>query len=128
MHDGPPGVGQSRAAILEQCDASLRRLSTDWIDVYFLHRFDDAVPVERPWAPCTSPCWPGKGHLGASSMWAWQLAGLQTTALVKGWTPFAAMQDQHNRLKREEEREMLPMCADPWASACSPTPRKGRAG
>ena len=113
MHDGPSGAGLSRAAIHEQCDASLRRLGTDWIDVYFIHRFDDAVPVQETMAALHELVVAGKvRHLGASSMWAWQFAKLQTAALVNGWTPFVAMQDQYNLLKREEEREMLPMCAD----------------
>lgn len=128
MHDGPTGAGLSRAAILEQCDASLRRLGTDWIDVYFIHRFDDAVPVEETMAALHELVLAGKvRHLGASSMWAWQFAKLQTAALVNGWTPFAAMQDQYNLLKREEEREMLPMCADMGIGVLPYSPQgKGR--
>jgi aryl-alcohol dehydrogenase-like predicted oxidoreductase len=113
MHDGPTGAGLSRVAIREQCDASLQRLGTDWIDVYFIHRFDDAVPVEETMEALHELVLAGKvRYLGASSMWAWQFAKMQTSALVNGWTPFAAMQNQYNLLKREEEREMLPMCAD----------------
>lgn len=128
MHDGPTGGGLSRAAILEQCDASLRRLGTDWIDVYFIHRFDDDVPVEETMEALHELVVGGKvRHLGASSMWAWQFAKMQTAALVNGWTPFAAMQDQYNLLKREEEREMLPMCADQGVGVVPYSPQgKGR--
>lgn len=128
MHDGPTGSGLSRAAIHEQCDASLRRLGTDWIDVYFIHRFDDAVPVEETMEALHELVVAGKvRQLGASSMWAWQFAKMQTAALVNGWTPFAAMQDQYNLLKREEEREMLPMCADQGVGVVPYSPQgKGR--
>ena len=128
MHDGPTGAGLSRAAIREQCDASLRRLGTDWIDVYFIHRFDDAVPVEETMEALHELVVAGKVRcLGASSMWAWQFAKMQTAALTNGWTPFAAMQDQYNLLKREEEREMLPMCADMGVGVVPYSPQgKGR--
>ena len=83
MHDGPTGGGLSRAAIHAQCDASLRRLGTDHIDVYVIHRFDEAVPVEETMAALHELVVAGKvRHLGASSMWAWQFAKLQTAALA----------------------------------------------
>jgi 1-deoxyxylulose-5-phosphate synthase len=128
MHDGPTGGGLSRAAIHEQCDASLRRLGTDWIDVYYIHRFDDTVPVEETMEALHDLVVAGKvRHLGASSMWAWQFAKMQTAAAVNGWTPFSVMQDQYNLLKREEEREMLPMCADMGVSVVPYSPQaKGR--
>ena len=128
MHDGPTGAGLSRAAIHEQCDASLRRLGMEWIDLYFIHRFDDSVPVEETMEALHDLVRAGKvRHLGASSMWAWQFAKLQTAAMVNGWTPLAAMQDQYNLLKREEEREMLPMCADMGVGAVPYSPQgKGR--
>jgi aryl-alcohol dehydrogenase-like predicted oxidoreductase len=128
MHDGPTGGGLSRAAIHEQCDASLRRLGTDWIDVYFIHRYDENVRVEETMQALHDLVVAGKvRHLGASSMWAWQFAKMQTAALVNGWTPFAAMQDQYNLLKREEEREMLPMCADMGVGIVPYSPQgKGR--
>ncbi len=128
MHAGPTGAGLSRAAVHEQCDASLQRLGTDWIDVYFIHRFDDAVPVEETMEALHELVLAGKvRHIGASSMWAWQFAKLQTAALVNGWTTFAAMQDQYNLLKREEEREMLPMCADMGVGVVPYSPQaKGR--
>ncbi|MET0694520.1 MAG: aldo/keto reductase, partial [Propionibacteriaceae bacterium] len=113
MHDGPGGSGLSRKAILEQLDASLRRLGTDYIDVYYIHRFDDQVPVEETMEALHDVVKAGKvRYLGASSMWAWQFAKMQHAADLGGWTRFVAMENQYNLLKREEEREMLPMCAD----------------
>jgi len=113
MHDGPGGAGLSRKAILEQVDASLRRLGTDYIDIYYIHRFDPDVPVEETMAALHEIVEAGKArYLGASSMHAWQFAKLQTAAAVGGWTPFTAMEDQYNLIKREEEREMIPMCLD----------------
>lgn len=113
MHDGPGGSGLSRTAILEQVDASLARLGTDYIDLYYIHRFDPDVPVEETMETLDGLVRAGKvRYLGASSMWAWQFAKLQTAVAVHGWTPFSAMQDQYNALKREEEREMIPLCAD----------------
>ncbi|GAA1963589.1 aldo/keto reductase [Microbacterium deminutum] len=113
MHDGPTGQGLSRAAILEQVDASLQRLGTDYIDIYYIHRFDPDVPVEETMEALHDTVEAGKVRcLGASSMYAWQFAKLQTAAAVGGWTPFTAMEDQYNLLKREEEREMIPMCLD----------------
>ena len=113
MHDGPGGEGLSRAAIMEQVDASLTRLDTDYIDVYLIHRFDDNTPVEETMEALDDIVKAGKvRYLGASSMHAWQFAKLQHAAELNGWTQFVAMQDQYNLLKREEEREMLPMCLD----------------
>lgn len=128
MHEGPGGSGLSRKAILEQLHASLRRLDTDYVDVYFVHRFDDQTPVEETMETLHDVVKAGKArYLGASSMWAWQFAKMQTAALVNGWTPFAAMQDQYNLLKREEEREMLPMCADMGVGVVPYSPQgKGR--
>lgn len=109
MHDGPGGSGLSRTAILEQVDASLRRLDTDYIDVYYIHRFDDQVPVEETMEALHDVVKAGKvRYLGASSMWAWQFAKLQEAARRHGWTAFAAMENQYNLLKREEERDMIP--------------------
>jgi aryl-alcohol dehydrogenase-like predicted oxidoreductase len=113
MHDGPGGGGLSRKAILEQVDASLRRLGTDFIDVYYIHRFDPETPVEETMATLDAVVRTGKvRYLGASSMWAWQFAKMHYVAVVNGWTTFSAMQDQYNVLKREEERDMIPMCLD----------------
>ena len=129
MHDGPGGSGLSRKAILEQVDASLRRLGTEYIDVYYIHRFDDQVPVEETMEALHDVVKAGKArYLGASSMWAWQFAKLQEAARRHGWTTFAAMEDQYNLLKREEERDMIPMCLDQGVGLTPYSPlAKGRA-
>ncbi len=129
MHEGPGGSGLSRKAILEQLDASLRRLGTDHVDVYYLHRFDDDVPVEETVQTLDDVVRAGKvRYLGASSMWAWQFAKLQHAADLGGWTRFTAMQDQYNVLKREEERDMLPLCLDQGVGLTPYSPlAKGRA-
>jgi 1-deoxyxylulose-5-phosphate synthase len=129
MHDGPGGSGLSRKAILEQVDASLRRLGTDYIDVYYIHRFDEETPVEETMATLDDLVRAGKvRYLGASSMWAWQFAKMQHAAVVNGWTTFSAMQDQYNVLKREEERDMIPMCLDQGVGLTPYSPlAKGRA-
>jgi aryl-alcohol dehydrogenase-like predicted oxidoreductase len=129
MHDGPGGSGLSRKAILEQADASLRRLGTDYIDVYYIHRFDPETPVEETMQALDDLVRAGKvRYLGASSMWAWQFAKAQHAAVVNGWTTFSAMQDQYNVLKREEERDMIPMCLDQGVGLTPYSPlAKGRA-
>src|SRR3954453_5969620 len=129
MHDGPGGSGLSRKAVLEQVDASLRRLGTDYIDVYYIHRFDPETPAEETMATLHALVQAGKvRYLGASSMWAWQFAKLQHVAVVNGWTTFSAMQDQYNVLKREEERDMIPMCLDQGVGLTPYSPlAKGRA-
>jgi aryl-alcohol dehydrogenase-like predicted oxidoreductase len=129
MHDGPGGSGLSRKAVLEQVDASLRRLGTDYIDVYYIHRFDPETPVEETMATLDDLVRAGKvRYLGASSMGAWQFAKMQHAAVTNGWTPFSAMQDQYSVLKREEERDMIPMCADQGVGLTPYSPlAKGRA-
>ena len=129
MHDGPGGSGLSRKAILEQLDASLRRLGTDYLDVYYIHRFDDQVPVEETMEALHDVVKAGKvRYLGASSMWAWQFATMQHAAERNGWTRFVAMEDQYNVLKREEEREMIPLCLDQGVGLTPYSPlAKGRA-
>jgi aryl-alcohol dehydrogenase-like predicted oxidoreductase len=129
MHDGPGGSGLSRKAILEQADASLRRLGTDYIDVYYIHRFDPETPVEETMQALDDLVRAGKvRYLGASSMWAWQFAKAQHAAVLNGWTTFSAMQDQYNVLKREEERDMIPMCRDQGVGLTPYSPlAKGRA-
>jgi len=113
MHDGPGGGGLSRKAVMEQIDASLRRLGTDYVDLYQIHRFDPQTPVEETMAAMHDVVTAGKArYLGASSMWAWQFAKLQYTATLHGWTRFVSMQDQYNLLMREEEREMFGLLAD----------------
>jgi aryl-alcohol dehydrogenase-like predicted oxidoreductase len=129
MHDGPGGSGLSRKAILEQADASLRRLGTDHVDVYYVHRFDPDTPVEETMSALDDLVRAGKvRYLGASSMWAWQFAKMQQAAVVGGLTTFSAMQDQYNVLKREEERDMIPMCLDQGVGLTPYSPlAKGRA-
>jgi 1-deoxyxylulose-5-phosphate synthase len=126
MHDGPSGSGLSRVAIMEQVDASLRRLDTDHIDLYLIHRFDPDTEVEETMEALHDVVKAGKvRYLGASSMNAWQFAKMQHAADVGGWTRFVAMQDQYNLIKREEEREMLPMCAD-MGVGCVPYSPQGK--
>lgn len=129
MHDGPGGSGLSRKAILEQADASLRRLGTEYIDVYYIHRFDPDTPVEETMDTLDGLVRAGKvRYLGGSSMWAWQFAKMQHVAALNGWTAFSAMQDQYNLLKREEERDMIPMCLDQGVGLTPYSPlAKGRA-
>jgi 1-deoxyxylulose-5-phosphate synthase len=129
MHDGPGGSGLSRKAVLEQADASLRRLGTDYIDVYYIHRFDPETPVEETMQALDDLVRAGKvRYLGASSMAAWQFAKAQHAAAMHGWTTFSAMQDQYNVLKREEERDMIPLCLDQGVGLTPYSPlAKGRA-
>ncbi|HEU4946983.1 MAG TPA: aldo/keto reductase [Kribbella sp.] len=122
MHDGPGGAGLSRKAILEQIDASLTRLGTDYVDLYQIHRFDPGTPVEETMEALHDVVKAGKArYLGASSMWAWQFAKMQYTAQLHGWTKFVSMQNQYSLMQREEEREMFGLLADqgvgsiPWS-------------
>jgi aryl-alcohol dehydrogenase-like predicted oxidoreductase len=122
MHDGPGGSGLSRKAIMEQVDASLSRLGTDYVDLYQIHRFDPDTPVEETMEALHDVVKSGKArYIGASSMWAWQFAKLQHAADLGGWTRFMSMQNQYSLLQREEEREMFGLLADqgvgsiPWS-------------
>lgn len=111
MWDGPTGQGLSRAHIMRAIDDSLRRLGTDYVDLYQIHRFDPETPVEETMEALHDVVKAGKArYIGASSMWAWQFASLQHAADLGGWTRFISMQNQVNLLMREEEREMLPYC------------------
>ncbi|WP_033282621.1 aldo/keto reductase [Streptomyces sp. NRRL F-525] len=113
MHDGPGGEGLSRKAILEQVDASLTRLGTDYIDLYQIHRFDDEVPVEETMEALHDIVRVGKvRYLGASSMYGWQFAKLQHAADLGGWTRFVSMQNQYNLLRRQDEPELMALCGD----------------
>src|SRR5690242_4332282 len=113
MHDGPGGSGLSRKAILEQIDASLTRLGTDYVDLYQIHRFDDDTPVEETMQALHDIIRAGKvRYIGASSMYAWQFAKLQHAADLGGWTRFVSMQNQYNLLRRHDEPELMAMCAD----------------
>ncbi|MBL7255987.1 aldo/keto reductase [Paractinoplanes lichenicola] len=122
MHDGPGGSGLSRKAIMENIDASLRRLGTDYVDLYQIHRFDPDTPVEETMEALHDVVKAGKArYLGASSMHAWQFAKMQYTATANGWTRFVSMQDHYSLMQREEEREMFGLLADlgvgsiPWS-------------
>jgi aryl-alcohol dehydrogenase (NADP+) len=122
MRPGPNGAGLSRKAILQEIDASLARLGTDYVDLYQIHRFDPHVPVEETMEALHDVVRSGKArYLGASSMYAWQFATMQHAAERHGWTPFVSMQNHYNLIYREEEREMLPLCSDqgvgviPWS-------------
>ncbi len=111
MGPGTNGSGLSRGAIMTQIDASLKRLGTDYVDLYQIHRFDPWVPVEETMAALHDVVKAGKArYIGASSMWAWQFAQMQHAAAIDGLTQFVSMQDQYSLLMREEEREMHPFC------------------
>jgi 1-deoxyxylulose-5-phosphate synthase len=122
MRPGPHGQGLSRKSILHEIDASLRRLGTDYVDLYQIHRWDDATPIEETMEALHDVVRAGKArYLGASSMHAWQFAKAQHAAERHGWTRFVSMQNHYNLLYREEEREMAPLCRDqgvgiiPWS-------------
>jgi aryl-alcohol dehydrogenase-like predicted oxidoreductase len=122
MRQGPNGGGLSRKAILTEIDHSLRRLGTDYVDLYQIHRWDSTTPVEETMEALHDVVKAGKArYIGASSMYAWQFSKAQYVADRHGWTRFVSMQNHYNLLYREEEREMLPLCADlgvgviPWS-------------
>ncbi|MFG2515777.1 aldo/keto reductase [Streptomyces sp. NPDC048584] len=122
MRPGPNGGGLSRKAIMTELDHSLTRLGTDHIDLYQIHRWDPHTPVEETMEALHDVVKAGKvRYIGASSMYAWQFSKAQYTAELHGWTRFVSMQNHYNLLYREEEREMLPLCADqgvgvlPWS-------------
>jgi 1-deoxyxylulose-5-phosphate synthase len=111
MRPGPNGAGLSRKAILAEIDASLRRLGTDHVDLYQIHRWDYGTPIEETLEALHDVVKAGKArYIGASSMYAWQFARALHLAERHGWTRFATMQNYVNLLYREEEREMLPLC------------------
>jgi aryl-alcohol dehydrogenase-like predicted oxidoreductase len=122
MRPGPNGMGLSRKAILFEIDASLKRLGTDYVDLYQIHRWDSRTPIEETMEALHDVVKAGKArYIGASTMWAWQFSKAQHVAESKGWTRFVSMQNFLNLLYREEEREMLPLCRDqgvavmPWS-------------
>ncbi|MBB5753734.1 aldo/keto reductase [Prosthecomicrobium pneumaticum] len=122
MRPGPNGAGLSRKAILSEIDASLRRLGTDYVDLYQIHRWDYETPIEETLEALDDVVRAGKArYIGASSMYAWQLAQALYTSRLNGFAEFVSMQNHLNLLYREEEREMLPFCADeglaviPWS-------------
>jgi aryl-alcohol dehydrogenase-like predicted oxidoreductase len=113
MRPGPNGSGLSRKAILTEIDHSLRRLGVDYVDLYQIHRMDNATPIEETLEALHDVVKAGKvRYIGASSMHAWELAKALRLQREHGWARFVSMQDHYNLLAREEEREMLPLCAD----------------
>ncbi len=122
MHPDANGAGLSRKAIMTEIDASLRRLGTDYVDLYQTHRWDPDTPIEETMEALHDVVKAGKArYIGASSMYAWQFCQALYVADLHGWTRFVSMQDHYNLLYREEEREMLGLCADqgigviPWS-------------
>jgi aryl-alcohol dehydrogenase-like predicted oxidoreductase len=122
MGEGPNSRGLSRKHIMWQIDESLRRLGTDYVDLYQIHRFDPATPLEETLEALDDLVRAGKvRYLGASSMHAWQFSKALHLQRAEGWARFVTMQDHYNLVNREEEREMLPLCADegvgslPWS-------------
>ena len=122
MRDGPNGAGLSRKAIFTEIDASLKRLGTDYVDLYQIHRWDYGTPIEETMEALHDVVKAGKvRYIGASSMHAWQFSKALYTARLNGWTRFVSMQNHLNLLYREEEREMLPLCREegiaviPWS-------------
>jgi aryl-alcohol dehydrogenase-like predicted oxidoreductase len=112
MHKGANARGLSRKSIMNEIDASLRRLGTDYVDLYQIHRWDKDTPIEETLEALHDVIKAGKArYIGASSMYAWQFARSLYTADINGWTRFVSMQNHYNLLNREEEREMMPLCA-----------------
>jgi aryl-alcohol dehydrogenase-like predicted oxidoreductase len=111
MREGPNGSGLSRKAIFGEIDHSLRRLKTDYVDLYQIHRWDYDTPIEETMEALNDMVRAGKArYIGASAMWAWQFQKALYVAEKHGWARFVSMQDHLNLIYREEEREMLPLC------------------
>ncbi|SFJ92164.1 Predicted oxidoreductase [Paenibacillus sp. UNC496MF] len=111
MHEGPNGAGLSRKAILSEIDKSLKRLGTDYVDLYQIHRWDYHTPIEETMEALHDVVKAGKvRYIGASAMYAWQFLKALHVAETHGWTRFVSMQNHLNLIYREEEREMLPLC------------------
>jgi aryl-alcohol dehydrogenase-like predicted oxidoreductase len=113
MHEGPNGAGLSRKAIMNEIDKSLKRLGTDYIDLYIIHRWDYNTPIQETMEALNDVVKAGKTrYIGASAMYAWQFQKALYVAEKNGWTKFVSMQNHLNLIYREEEREMLPLCRD----------------
>ncbi|KQY94742.1 oxidoreductase [Paenibacillus sp. Root52] len=113
MHEGPNGGGLSRKAIISELDKSLKRLGTDYVDLYQIHRWDYNTPIEETMEALHDVVKAGKvRYIGASAMYAWQFLKALHVAEIHGWTRFVSMQNHLNLLYREEEREMLPLCRE----------------
>ncbi len=122
VREGPNGRGLSRKSILSEMDKSLRRLGTDYVDLYQIHRYDYDTPLEETLEALNDVVRAGKArYIGASSMWAWQMMKALGIQRANGWAKFVSMQDYYNLIYREEEREMLRLCASegigviPWS-------------
>lgn len=122
MSSDPNARGLSRKHILDAIDASLRRLGTEYVDLYQIHRWDHTTPIDETMEALHDVVRAGKArYIGASSMYAWQFSKAQHTADLHGWTRFVSMQNHYNLVYREEEREMIPLCIDqgigiiPWS-------------
>ena len=122
MSDDPNDRGLSRKHIMDSIDRSLKRLGTDYVDLYQIHRYDSETPIEETMEALHDVIKAGKArYIGASSMYAWQFAKAQHTADRHGWTRFVSMQNHYNLVYREEEREMIPQCVEmgvgliPWS-------------
>jgi 1-deoxyxylulose-5-phosphate synthase len=123
MREGPNGGGLSRRAILSEIDHSLKRLETDYVDLYQIHRWDYDTPIEETMEALNDVVRAGKArYIGASAMWAWQFQKALYTAEKHGWTRFVSMQNHLNLIYREEEREMLPLCRDEGVGAIPYSP------
>jgi 1-deoxyxylulose-5-phosphate synthase len=113
MFEAPNGSGLSRKAILSEIDKSLKRLETDYVDLYIIHRWDYETPIEETMEALNDVIRAGKArYIGASAMWTWQFQKAQRAAEKNNWTRFVSMQNHLNLIYREEEREMLPFCCD----------------
>lgn len=113
MHEGPNGAGLSRKAIMSEIDKSLKRLGTDYVDLYIIHRWDYNTPIEETMEALHDILKAGKArYIGASAMFAWQFQKALHVAEKNGWTRFVSMQNHLNLIYREEEREMLPLCKE----------------
>ena len=113
MHDGPNGSGLSRKAIMSEIDKSLKRLGTDYVDLYIIHRWDYNTPIEETMEALHDIVKAGKArYIGASAMYAWQFQKALHVAEKNGWTRFVSMQNHLNLIYREEEREMIPLCKE----------------
>jgi aryl-alcohol dehydrogenase-like predicted oxidoreductase len=112
-HDGPNGEGLSRKAILSEINNSLKRLNSDYVDLYIIHRWDYNTPIEETMAAMHDVVKAGKArYIGASAMYAWQFQKALYVAEANGWTRFVSMQNHYNLIYREEEREMMPLCRE----------------
>ncbi len=113
MRDGPNGAGLSRKVIMNEIDNSLKRLGTDYVDLYIIHRWDYNTPIEETMDALNDVVKAGKArYIGASAMYAWQFQKALYTAEKHGWTKFVSMQNHYNLIYREDERELIPLCKD----------------